>query len=177
MTVGKRIWGAALVLGVLLVVAFGVIAPPERCPSVSAADLERSTQSAVDSRSIFGLRSGSLRVLPSSPTRLSSLDTWPAFSSSPAVDWFARNQRTNGRGLYEYHRGDDSTSPEYNDVRHTGAVMGLYQAAAAGLPGALGSADRGAAWALDRLTERDGWAAVTVGGDTATGATHDLLRK
>jgi small neutral amino acid transporter SnatA (MarC family) len=137
MTVRQRIWRAGLVMAVLVVVAFGVIAPPERCPSVTVADLERASQSA--------------------------------------VDWFVRNQRTNGTWLYEYHRGDDSTSPEYNDVRHTGAVMGLYQAAEAGLPGALGSADRGAGWALDRLLERDDWAAVTVGGDTATGATALLV--
>ena len=49
--------------------------------------------------------------------------------------------------------------------------MGLYQAAAAGLPGALRSADRGTEWALDRLLERDGWAAVAAEGETVTGAT------
>ena len=49
--------------------------------------------------------------------------------------------------------------------------MGLYQAAAAGLPGALRSADRGTEWALDRLLERDGWAALAADGRVATGAT------
>ena len=49
--------------------------------------------------------------------------------------------------------------------------MGLYQAAAAGLPGALRSADRGTEWALDRLLERDGWAAVAAEERVTTGAT------
>ena len=49
--------------------------------------------------------------------------------------------------------------------------MGLYQAAAAGLPGALRSADRGTEWALDRLVRRDGWAALEGEGRVTTGAT------
>jgi hypothetical protein len=47
--------------------------------------------------------------------------------------------------------------------------MGLYRAAAEGLPRALRSADRGTAWALDRLLERDGWAAVEWEGQVETG--------
>ena len=66
-------------------------------------------------------------------------------------------------------------SPEYNEVRHAGVTMGLYQAAAAGLPGALGSADRGTEWALDRLVERDGWAALDADGRVTTGATALLI--
>jgi small neutral amino acid transporter SnatA (MarC family) len=132
-----RLLRAGLGLALLLVVAFGVVAPPERCPSVSAADLRRSAQSA--------------------------------------VDWFVRNQQPNGAWLYLYSADTDTAPAEYNVVRHTGAVMGLYQAAAAGLPGAQRSADRGARWALDRLVERDGWAAVTFDGETATGATALLV--
>jgi small neutral amino acid transporter SnatA (MarC family) len=136
-TPAARVWRAGLGLALLIVVSFGVVAPPERCPSVSAVDLERSAQSA--------------------------------------VDWFIRNQRPDGTWLYLYDADQDSTAPEYNVVRHTGAAMGLYQAAAAGLPGALRSADRGTGWALDRLLERDGWAAVTSEGETATGATALLV--
>ena len=139
MTVASRIVRAIVVLGVLLVVAFGAIAPPESCPAVTSADIQRSSQAA--------------------------------------VDWFVRNQYTNGAWLYEYHRNDDDTtsSEPYNDVRHAGAVMALYQAAEAGHPGALRSADRGTEWALDRLTERDDWAAVTVNGRTTTGTTALLV--
>jgi small neutral amino acid transporter SnatA (MarC family) len=133
-TVAARIRRSVLLLALLLVVAFGAVAPPESCPSVTGADLRRSTQAA--------------------------------------VEWFVRNQNPDGSWLYEYRRDDDSSTPEYNDVRHAGAVMALYQAADAGHhPGALRAADRGTAWALDRLTERDGWAAVTFDGTTITGST------
>jgi small neutral amino acid transporter SnatA (MarC family) len=97
-------------------------------------------------------------------------------SAQASVDWFVRNQKPDGTWLYLYNADDDSTSSEYNPVRHSGVTMGLYQAAAAGLPGALGSADRGTAWALDRLYERDGWAAVDPGGQPiSTGATALLV--
>jgi small neutral amino acid transporter SnatA (MarC family) len=132
-----RLLRAGLGLALLTVIAFGVVAPPERCPSVSAAELTRSAQGA--------------------------------------VEWFVRNQQPNGAWLYLYFADTDTAPAEYNVVRHTGAVMGLYQAAAAGLPGAQRSADRGARWALDRLVERNGWAAVTFDGETATGATALLV--
>ena len=68
------------------------------------------------------------------------------------------------RWLYLYDAEDDSTPSEYNEVRHAGVTMGLYQAAAARLPGASRSADRGTEWALDRLLERDDWAALASDG-------------
>lgn len=81
-------------------------------------------------------------------------------SASEAVGWFVRNQQPDGRWLYLYEADTDTVVADYNVVRHAGAAMGLYQAAAAGIPGALESADRGVEWALDRLLERDGWAAL-----------------
>jgi len=137
MTARNRAWRAGIVLVGLLVVSFGVVAPPERCPSVSAAELERSSQAA--------------------------------------VEWFARNQRPDGTWLYLYDRRSDAAPDEYDEVRHAGAVQGLYQAAAAGLPGALHAADLGTRHALGRLAERDGWAAVTTDGEIATGATALLV--
>jgi small neutral amino acid transporter SnatA (MarC family) len=128
-----RAWRAGLVLALLLALSFVAVAPPERCPSVSAEELRRSSRAA--------------------------------------VDWFNRNQEPDGSWLYEYDAEDDSTSAEYNEVRHAGVTMGLYQAAAAGLPGALRSADRGTEWALDRLVRRDGWAALEGLGRVTTGAT------
>jgi small neutral amino acid transporter SnatA (MarC family) len=127
-----RVWRAGLSLALISAVAFAVVAPPERCPSVTAAELQRSAQAA--------------------------------------VDWFVRNQETDGTWLYQYDAEDDSTPPEYNEVRHAGVTMGLYQATAAELPGALRSADRGTEWALDALLERDGWAALEYQGRITTGA-------
>jgi small neutral amino acid transporter SnatA (MarC family) len=137
MTAHSRAWRAAIVLVGLLVVSFGVVAPPERCPSVSAADIKRSAQAA--------------------------------------VNWFVRNQQPDGTWLYVYDARSDTAPHEYDEVRHAGAVQGLYQAAAAGLPGALDAADLGTRHALDALAERDGWAAVTTGGEIATGATALLV--
>jgi small neutral amino acid transporter SnatA (MarC family) len=128
-----RVWGAGLALALFIVLAFGVAAPPERCPPVSAAELRRSAQST--------------------------------------VDWFVRNQQADGAWLYLYDARRDRAAPEYNVVRHAGVTMALYQAAAAGLPGALRAADRGTAWALDTLIERDDWSAVSFAGETATGST------
>jgi small neutral amino acid transporter SnatA (MarC family) len=132
-----RLWRAGLSLVLLLVVAFAVLAPPERCPSVTAEELRRSAQSA--------------------------------------VDWFVRNQETDGAWLYLYDADANATPVEYNEVRHAGVTMGLYQAAAAGFPGALRSADRGTEWALDRLHEHDDWAAFEGEGRVTTGATALLV--
>jgi small neutral amino acid transporter SnatA (MarC family) len=132
-----RVWRAGLVLALIVAVAFTVVAPPERCPSVTSGALRRSAQAA--------------------------------------VDWFVRNQNLNGTWLYIYDADDDSAPSEYNAVRHAGAAMGLYRAAAAGLPGALRSADRGTEWALDKLLERDGWAAIDWEGQVETGATALLV--
>jgi small neutral amino acid transporter SnatA (MarC family) len=125
---------AGLALALILIFAFGVAAPPERCPSVSPAELRGSAQAA--------------------------------------VDWFVRNQNPDGSWLYEYDSATNAVSPpaDYNWVRHAGATMGLYQAAEAGLPGALRSADKGTEWALDRLTERDGWSAFGSPSQVSTGA-------
>jgi small neutral amino acid transporter SnatA (MarC family) len=128
----RRVWSAGLSLALISAFAFAVVAPPERCPSVTAAELQRSTQAT--------------------------------------VDWFVHNQEPDGTWLYEYDADDDLTPPGYNEVRHAGVTMGLYQAAAAGLPGALHSADRGTEWALDTLFERDGWAALEYQGRITTGA-------
>ncbi len=96
-------------------------------------------------------------------------------SAQAAVDWLVRNQRVDGTWLYIYDARDDSAPSEYNSVRHAGVVMGLYRAAAAGLPAALRSADRGTRWALDRLLERRGWAAIDWEGRVETGATALLV--
>jgi small neutral amino acid transporter SnatA (MarC family) len=96
-------------------------------------------------------------------------------AATETVDWFARNQEGDGRWLYLYDADHDAAAADYNVVRHMGAGMGLYQAAAAGIPGALQVADRGTAWALDRLVERGGWAAPRYRGEVSAGATALLV--
>jgi small neutral amino acid transporter SnatA (MarC family) len=96
-------------------------------------------------------------------------------SAQATVDWFVRNQETDGDWLYLYDADENATPIEYNEVRHAGVTMGLYQAAAAGFPDALRSADRGTEWAFDRLYEQDGWAAFEGEGRVTTGATALLV--
>jgi small neutral amino acid transporter SnatA (MarC family) len=132
-TVTTRLWRAGLVLLVICVLAFGAVAPPERCPTVTTTELIDSSQAT--------------------------------------VDWFVRNQDDDGSWLYLYNADEDSSAAEYNEVRHAGVTMGLYQAAAAGLPGALESADRGTEWALERLVEREDWAALEYGNEVNVGST------
>jgi small neutral amino acid transporter SnatA (MarC family) len=132
-----RVWRAGLTGALLIAVALVVVAPPERCPTVSVGELRRSAQAS--------------------------------------VDWFVRNQKPDGTWLYLYDAREDSAASDYSAVRHAGAAMGLYLAAAHGSPGALRSADRGAEWALDRLLERDGWGAVEWEGEVRTGATALLV--
>ena len=132
-----RVWRAGLTLALGVALAFVVVAPPERCPTVTAEQLRSS--------------------------------------SAAAVDWFVRNQEADGTWLYLYDADEDAIPPEYNAVRHAGVTMGLYQATAAGLPGALRSADRGTEWALDALLERDDWAAIEYQGEVSTGASALLV--
>ena len=132
-----RVWRAGLTCALLVAAALVVVAPPERCPTVSVGELRRSAQAS--------------------------------------VDWFVRNQKPDGTWLYLYDARENSAASDYSAVRHAGAAMGLYMAAAHGTPGAMRSADRGAGWALDTLLERDGWAAVEWEGEVRTGATALLV--
>ena len=128
----RRIGAAGLALLAVAAVVAVVLAPPERCPPVTAP----------------GLRA----------------------AATNTVDWFVRNQQPDGAWLYEYNRDTARVTPDYSVVRHSGVVMGLYRAALAGIPGALESADRGLEWSKRRLIERDGWTAVSYGGQVPVGA-------
>ena len=75
----------------------------------------------------------------------------PAVGRRPPSTGSSATSGPDGTWLYLYDADRDETPVEYNPVRHAGVTMGLYQAAAADLPGALDSADRGTEWALDRL--------------------------
>ena len=108
-------------------------------------------------------------------------------AADAAVRWFVDNQRPDGTWLYQYDRATDSevTSEPYNLVRHAGGVMGLYQAATAGIAGALESADRGVDVGsrpprrprrLDRPRRRDHgagrWGRPADGGPRGAAAAH-----
>lgn len=129
----RRLAVASFVVGAVAVGVFGVLAPPESCPTPTAAELRQS--------------------------------------ATEAVDWFVRNQQDDGRWLYLYDADSATMSPDYNVVRHMGVQMSLYQAAAAGIPSAMETAERGLVWSTIQIVERDGWAAVVDRGLAPVGAT------
>lgn len=92
-----------------------------------------------------------------------------------AIAWFERNQRPDGTWLYQYDRDRGEALDEYNVVRHAGVMMSLYQAADAGFARGRAVADRGLAWALDRV-DRDGdVAALDTDGQRPVGASALLV--
>ncbi len=134
---GRRIvWfiGAVVVCALL---AFGIGAPPERCPDVTPGEARASAVAA--------------------------------------ANWLIDNQNADGTWLYEYDRAADEASDDYNIVRHAGVMSSLYQAGARDIDGAVESADRGLAWVLGNVVERDDWAGVTTGSTIQTGTNALLL--
>ncbi len=82
-------------------------------------------------------------------------------ATAGAEEWLWRNQKPDGSYLYLYDAGSDRVIGGYNDVRHAGVTMALYQAAGRlDDPQALNSADRGLEWMRKRLLRQDGWAAL-----------------
>ncbi len=133
----RRIALAAVGIAAAIAAVFGVLAPPEDCPSVTVPALQES--------------------------------------AAQTVDWFARNQNADGTWLYLY-QADTATVPvDYNVVRHMGVQMSLYQAASAGVSGALETADRGLTWSLDRIVPYGDVAAVSYRGQTAVGTAALLV--
>lgn len=76
-----------------------------------------------------------------------------------AVGWLDRAGRPDGRFLYEYDRSSDTFSDDYNDVRHAGSIMALYQVAAAGAGETVAIADEHLGYALGGLVRTDDRAA------------------
>lgn len=83
-------------------------------------------------------------------------------SITAAAAWMERNQLPDGRYLYEWHR-EDGDRGGYNNVRHAGVTMSLYQLAAAGEGRSLPVADRALEYMIANTMERDGWVAFTEG--------------
>ncbi len=119
---------------------------------------------------------GGLRAIVTQPERCGPVSTAEVTDAvSEAGDWFANNQNADGTWLYRYDRDSDEDIGGYNIVRHSGVTMSLYQAAAIGTPGALETADRGTAWALDNLVDVGDGLAFATGERVEAGASGLLL--
>ena len=102
-----------------------------------------------------------LAVIPAEARDLRAPDELRA-SVSSACAWIERNLQPDGRYLYSYDADRDAIPRDYNEVRHAGVTMALFQSA--GRDGdieAFHAGDAAVAWMLDHLYRRDGWAALT----------------
>jgi len=119
---------------------------------------------------------GGARLVVALPERCPEVTAGDARAAAgEAVGWFDRNQRSDGRWVYGYDRDADEVDLRPHVVRHSGVILSLYQANAAGLDDALAIADRGVAWSLDQGVRHDGWLAIRGGDEVRTGGTALLL--
>ena len=72
-------------------------------------------------------------------------------AASEAVEWFGANIADDGTFLYRYDRAEGESLGGYNDVRHAGVLLSLYQAESAGMKGAAEIAERGLGYVDEHL--------------------------
>ncbi len=85
-----------------------------------------------------------------------------------AAAWMKRNLGPDGRYTYIYNADTDTVPSAYNDVRHAGVTMALYQVAGRHRDGeALRAADAALGWMEGHLVRQEGWAALVGEGDRA----------
>ena len=70
-----------------------------------------------------------------------------------AVGWFGANLEDNGDFVYRYDRGREVVEPGYNDTRHAGVMLSLWQAERAGVVGAGDIAEQAFARVERRLVD------------------------
>ncbi len=97
-------------------------------------------------------------------------------ASEAAIDWLVLGQEPSGRFTYGYHRGEDRVNTGYNEARHGGVVMSLFQAhAVLGSDAALAAADLGVAFAMVDILDHGDWVAWAPGGTVPVGPNSLLL--
>jgi hypothetical protein len=97
-------------------------------------------------------------------------------SIDSATAWLISGQDSSGRYRYGYDRDVAVLSTSYNEARHAGVTMSLYQVySQLGDVAALAAADRGRDVALVDLFDGPGWLAWRPGGDIPVGANGLLL--
>lgn len=93
---------------------------------------------------LWGAGAGVLRAFAVPPERCPAVTADEAMAAAlAAAGWITRSQGADGSYVYEYNVAKDANVPGYNEVRHAGVTMSLYQLAAAGQPGFLKAADTG----------------------------------
>ena len=102
-----------------------------------------------------------LAVIP--PEETSTLEAAELRSAvAEAAGWMARVQAPSGYYLYEYDADADIAADDYNEVRHAGVTLSVFQAAGQERdPELIAAGDRGIEWMEAHLHRYDGWAALT----------------
>lgn len=99
-----------------------------------------------------------------------------AASVDGAIGWLIAGQDDAGRYLYGWDRDEGEPNTGYNDARHAGVTMSLYQAyGQVGDENALAAADRALSLALGQMHDGPGWVAWRTTGDVQVGANSLLL--
>lgn len=81
-------------------------------------------------------------------------------SAAAAAQWLVRSQSADGSYVYEYDVARNRDLGGYNEVRHAGVTMSLYQAAAEGFDGDIAAADRAMERMIENLIEHEDWVAL-----------------
>ena len=82
-------------------------------------------------------------------------------SAQASVAWIERSLQPDGRYVYEYNAATDSYPDDYNEVRHAGVTMSLYQyAAESGDTGPIETADIALQRMIDISFEHGDWLAI-----------------
>lgn len=86
-----------------------------------------------------------------------------------AVTWMRTNQYADGTFVYLYYPDTDTAPADYNEVRHAGVTMALYQAAGRMQDGgALAAADLALEWMKKNTVYEGDWAALAPNGHYAS---------
>jgi hypothetical protein len=96
-------------------------------------------------------------------------------AAAQAADWIVENQEDDGQFLYDFHRGRDESSDDYNLVRHAGVTMSLYQMVRSGEFQYLDAAERGLDWMLERVQRTGGGGRAFTDTDRAKLGASSLL--
>ncbi len=82
-------------------------------------------------------------------------------AAQASVAWIERSLQPDGTYIYEYNAADDSYPADYNEVRHAGVTMSLYQyAAESGDLGPIPTADRALQRMINISIGHDDWTAI-----------------
>ena len=82
---------------------------------------------------IWGIVAGALRVSVAAPEACGDLASHEVRAAADAaIGWVQRAQLDDGRYVYLYEAETDDLGQDYNDVRHAGVTMALYQSAGRG---------------------------------------------